>query len=71
MPYVEVFASFLHWILVFSPEANKQLTCSHFNFGCKGKHSTQVGVVKMKKAAWDFVYAQPLFYTHLFYAFWI
>jgi hypothetical protein len=52
MPYVEVLslaipisANFLHWIWVLSPEAIKQLTCSNFNYGCKWKHSTQMGVV--------------------------
>jgi len=68
MAYVEIlslaipiFASFLHWIWVFSPEANKQLTCSNFNYSCKWKHSTQMGVVNWRKVLRTLYMPSPCF----------
>jgi hypothetical protein len=71
MPFLEVlsltppiFASFLYWIWVLSPEANKPLTCSHFNYGCKWKHSTHMGAVKWRKLLGTLYMPSPCF-THI------
>jgi len=59
-----IFASFLYWVWVLSPEANKPLTCSHFNYGCKWKHSTQIGVVNWRKLLGTLYMPSPCF-THI------
>jgi len=56
--------------ILFSPEANKQLTCSHFNYGCIWKHSTQVGVVKWRKRLGTSYMPSPCFTPICFMLFW-